>query len=208
MATDYSIDELIENSFYSKNRDLYELSKDELIKIIKYFNIKSSYKTKYLIIKQLKPIQKKYRRIRQLENTDYNEECPICFNKLEKDSYIITKCCHIFCKKCIIHHIVIGDNDFCPYCRNNCLSLEDIFILPIENELLDELCILKITPDIMNTGLFILENIRFQQYITDSNIIQLIQDYQIRQLYISKFYLFVKFGCVLLLLYMLNIHLR
>jgi hypothetical protein len=203
MKTEENIHELIENSFYSNNLKLYHLSNKQLLKLIKYFNIQSKSKNKYSLIKKLMPIRKKYQRIRELENMDYNEECPVCYMKVEMDNYIITNCCHIFCKKCMIQHILIGNHDFCPYCRDKCL-LEDILVLPIDDNLLDELGILKITPDIINTGLFILDNIRFQQYIIDSNIIQFIREYQHRQLYISKFILIIKLWFILLGIYMLS----
>jgi len=175
-----NINELIENSFYSNNIKLHDLSVKKLIQLIKHFipsdipNSKSKSRNKYELIKKLVPFQKKYQRIRELENADYNEECPICYNNVEKDNYIITNCCHIFCKKCMILHILIGNHDFCPYCRDKCL-LEDILVLPIERELLDELGILKITPMMLDTGLFILEHMRYQQYITDPEVIQFIQ---------------------------------
>ena len=136
---------------------------------------------------------------------DYNEECPICYNFVEKDNYVITNCCHIFCKKCMIQHILIGNHDFCPYCRNKCL-LDDILVLPIENELLDEFGILKITPDIRNTGLFVLDNIRFQQYIIDSNIIRFIREYQYRQLNFSKFVLIIKYVLMFFGIYILTLY--
>lgn len=203
MTTEENMHELIENSFYSNNKNLYDLSNKQLVKLIKYFNINITNKNKYMLIKKLLPFQKKYQRIRQLENMDYNEECPICYNFLEKDNYVITNCCHIFCKKCMIQHILIGNHDFCPYCRDKCL-LEDILVLPIENELLDEFGILKITPDILNTGLFVLDNIRFQQYIVDSNLIRFIREYQYRQLYFSKFILILKYGLMFFGIYILT----
>jgi len=209
MTTNETMNELIENSFYSNKTNLYDLSIKELKALLKYFIpsdisiIKPTSKNKYSIIKKLIPFQKKYQRIRQLENTDYNEDCPICFNKVEKDNYIITNCRHIFCKKCMIHHILIGNHNFCPYCRDKCL-LEDIIVLPIETTLLDELGIVKITPDIINTELFILDNIRFQEYIINSNIIQFIREYQHRQYYVSKFILMIKYILIILGIYILS----
>ena len=86
MTSEENMRELIENSFYSNNTNLYDLSNKQLVKLIKYFNIKITSKNKYILIKKLLPFQKKYKRIRQLENMDYNEECPICSESFKMSS--------------------------------------------------------------------------------------------------------------------------
>ena len=51
-----------------------------------------------------------------------NEECSICYEIFTnvKQMYILDKCNHIFCKKCIFHHMNINEhikNIYCPLCR-------------------------------------------------------------------------------------------
>jgi len=41
-----------------------------------------------------------------------DKTCPICYDPFEKDKIIVTKCFHIFCKRCYTM-----TNSFCPICR-------------------------------------------------------------------------------------------
>lgn len=42
-------------------------------------------------------------------------ECPVCFDKLTKKNYSITKCGHEFCTSCLVHSC--NRNGMCPICR-------------------------------------------------------------------------------------------
>ena len=81
---------------------LNNLSTRQLIQLHKHFNIETKGKTNYLLIKQLAPIVNRFKLIREIESAEYTEECPICYENIQKDQYIITNCLHIFCEKCII----------------------------------------------------------------------------------------------------------
>jgi hypothetical protein len=194
--TELDINEIIDIVFKKHEKRLNDLTNRTLIQMHKYFNIRTKFKNKYSLIKQLAPIEKRYHRINELEESNYNQECPICFETIKKDEYIITNCLHIFCQKCIVRHIIIGNNETCPCCRQLCKA-DDLLVLPIENELLEEFGILKINQTILDTGLFILETIRFRQYITNSNIISLIKEYQERHMYRNKLLLVIKFCLVI-----------
>jgi hypothetical protein len=47
-----------------------------------------------------------------------DEKCPVCLE--QHDTYIKTKCGHIFGEKCIQEWISYGNLN-CPYCRGNLL---------------------------------------------------------------------------------------
>ena len=174
------INEIIKSVFENDEKQIHELSQKQLLELHKYFQIQIKGRSKYLLIKQLMPIKLRYQRIRQVEESNFTEECPICYDAVKPNEYIVTRCCHLFCQKCIVLHMVIGKNKFCPYCRTKC-KINDIITLPITNEELEKMGILKITPDILDSGIIILEHFRYQQYITDPNIISEIRNYQERQ---------------------------
>jgi len=48
----------------------------------------------------------------------YPDECPICLGPLKYKAG--TKCNHIFCDMCIVHHLIIKNT--CPICRGECDS--------------------------------------------------------------------------------------
>jgi len=197
------IQEIVKNAFEKETIRLQELSNKQLINLHKYFNIRIYGRSKYCLIKQLNPIKMRYRRVRQLEESNFTEECPVCYDTIKQNDYVITNCCHIFCQECMIRHVIIGRNQFCPYCRAKCKEKE-LFVLPLSNELLEKMGILKITPDMLDTGLFILENIRYQHFITDYNIIQLIEDYQLRQQNSNKIVIFIKFILMIIAIWILT----
>ena len=202
--SELSINEIIEIIFKKNERRLNDLSNRKLLQLHKYFRIETKGKNKYSLIKELAPIENRYKRIKQLEESNYSEECPICYDPIKKDEYIITNCQHIFCQKCIIHHIIVGNNETCPYCRQDCKA-DDIFVLPLPSELLEEFGILILNQSILDTGLFILETIRFKQYITNSNIISLIREYQERQMYRNKIISVIKFCIIIYGIWVLSI---
>jgi len=186
------MNEIIQCVFINEEKSLHQLTNKQLLELYKYFHIKTKGRSKYLLIKHLLPLKIRYRRIKQLEDSNYSEECPICYDTIKPNDYVITKCCHIFCQECIIKHIIIGNNHFCPYCRRECVEKE-VFDLPLSSEILERMGILKMTNDILDTGLIILQHLRYQQYITDSNMIQLIREYQFRQQYANKIIICIKF---------------
>jgi len=105
------------------------------------------------------------------------EECPICLNFLLENTYIKTECSHTFCKKCILTHLILQNNHFCPLCRGGCIPTEQ-FMSHFDKQLLDEIGIFKITPTILDTGLYILDNMQ-ERYIIDPEVIEMIRSYQI-----------------------------
>ena len=49
------------------------------------------------------------------ECTKDEKQCPVCYEKIGKNNYTITKCNHIFCNDCIFRSI--NENGKCPCCR-------------------------------------------------------------------------------------------
>lgn len=45
----------------------------------------------------------------------YEDECPICFEKLPVCDRVITKCSHKFCAECILQYLLYRTD--CPMCR-------------------------------------------------------------------------------------------
>jgi len=56
-------------------------------------------------------------------------ECPICYDELNEYNTIKTDCQHCFCKDCFSKSI--SYNSSCPYCRNNVVTYEELFVNPI-----------------------------------------------------------------------------
>jgi hypothetical protein len=105
------------------------------------------------------------------------EECPICLNIILENTYIKTECSHTFCKKCILTHLIVQNNHFCPLCRGECIPTEQ-FMSQFDKQILDEIGILKITPTILDTGLYILDNMQ-ERYIIDPEVIDMVRAYPI-----------------------------
>jgi hypothetical protein len=198
--------ELIISVMESGLKNLSDLSIRQLNLLRKYYNLKKNNNSKKFLISQLSPIRSKQIRIKQIELSNFQEECPICFNMTNTESYFITKCTHIFCQECIIRHILSNNNEFCPLCRDK-IESADIIIDSVSEKILEKIGILKITPELLETGLFILQNIKFQKYITDPNLIGFIQEYQDRQKIFGKTVLYMKFLIILILIYNILIYL-
>ena len=64
-------------------------------------------------------------------------ECPICYDKIGKNNYIVTKCNHIFCNDCLFKSL--NKQSCCPICRNDLFNfnkikdLDDDVILNLES---------------------------------------------------------------------------
>lgn len=198
--------ELIISVMESGLKNLSDLSTRQLNLLRKYYNLKKNNNSKKFLISQLSPIRSKQLRMKQIELSNFQEECPICLNMTNTESYFITKCTHIFCQECIIRHILSNNNEFCPLCRDK-IESADIIIDSVSEKILERIGILKITPELLETGLFILQNIKFQKYITDPNLIGFIQAYQNRQKIFGKTVLYIKFLFIITLIYNILIYL-
>jgi len=192
--------ELIVSVMELGSKELSELSNRQLQVLRKYYSLKKKGNSKSVLISQLSPIRMRQTRIKQLVLSNYEEECPICLNMTDNECYFITKCTHIFCQECILRHILSNNNDFCPLCRDK-IESTDIIIDSISEKILERIGILKITPELLETGLFILQNMRFQKYITDPDLIGFIQTYQNRQKIFGKIVLYIKFLFIITLIY-------
>jgi hypothetical protein len=195
------IELLIQNVILSPTSCLQNLTVKQLRMLSSHYLLPIKHNNRYILIKHLIPIKARVQRIYRLEQSNYNEECPVCFNTLSKTTYIATPCAHIFCKKCILKHIVINENHNCPLCRSEC-EAKDIFILPFDEEIQAEIGILVVTPEILNTNHYLLDNIR-QQYVTNPTIIEMLRTFHDRQSYTSKIILFIHIILIIIALYIL-----
>jgi hypothetical protein len=67
--------------------------------------------------------------VNKINNNEEQNECPICYEKLDTDkNYIALKCCHKFCSDCIFKHFSIGKNE-CPLCRSHFSNIKVTEIL-------------------------------------------------------------------------------
>ena len=57
-----------------------------------------------------------YKQCDHVVKDDY-EDCPICFHPIGGKDFVITKCGHTFCMKCIIIHL--RNSTKCPMCQSN-----------------------------------------------------------------------------------------
>ena len=71
-----------------------------------------------------------------------NGECPICY-KFDSDltNNLITKCKHVFCRKCIYSHLNNKTN--CPICRSELDIKKDLKILTYTGPILEKIEINK-----------------------------------------------------------------
>jgi len=196
------INNIIEVAMKSAEYNLYDLSNKQLRNLHKFYHLKNRGFSKYAIIKQLTPIKQRLLRVKVLEDSGYEEDCPVCFMRLKSNTFTITDCCHIFCQECMIRHVVVNHNEFCPLCRSP-VCAEDIAVLPIADELLEEMGVLRINQTLLDTGLIMLEHTRFQQYITDTEMIRFIRRFQERQQTNTKIGLFIKLLLVIFGIYLL-----
>jgi hypothetical protein len=196
------LEHIIDRTMKSTEFELHNLSNKQLRKLHKFYHLKNRGFSKYAIIKQLTPIKKRLIRIKILEDSDYEEDCPVCFMRLKSNTFTITDCAHIFCQECMIRHVIVGKNEFCPLCREPVYA-EDIAVLPISDEILESMGVLRINQPILDTGLILLEHMRFQQYITDPEMIRFIRRTQERQNSHTKIGLFIKLVLVIFGIYLL-----
>lgn len=67
-------------------------------------------------------------------------ECPICFDKIQPNACIITKCSHLFCDKCLLLHL--KQSSSCPICRVWCsysVTMSQIIVYGLNENLIREL---------------------------------------------------------------------
>ena len=196
------IDQLIQTVILSPTSSLQNLTVKQLRMLCSHYLLPIKHNNRYILIKHLIPIKARVQRIYQLEQSNYNEECPICFNPLSKTSYIATPCAHIFCKRCILKHIVIDEHHNCPLCRTECMA-KDIFLLPFDQEIEDELIgILLLTPELLNTNHYLINDIN-RQYITNPIAIDILRTYQNRCTMRAKIILFIHIILIMVALYIL-----
>lgn len=196
------INNIIELAMKSAEYNLHDLSNKQLRTLHRFYRLKNHGFGKYAIIKQLTPIKNRLIRIKVLEDSGYEEDCPVCLLKINPNEFTITKCAHIFCQECMIRHVIIGRNENCPLCRKPVTS-SDITELPITDETFEAMGVLRINQSILDTGLIILEHMRFQQYITDPEMIRFIRTFQERQSPNARFSLIMRIALVIFGIYLL-----
>lgn len=175
---------LINETMETKTRMLSEVKIRDLKWLNKHYGFICVNKKKDLI-KNLIPLQNKLCKLREFNDNNYQEECPICLSNVSIINLFITDCAHIFCNNCIIRHIIMC-NEYCPMCRNKC-TFEDIvsqYSDKYVHELLSRNGIMKITPSVLDTGLLELENTRHtmqNRFIWDPELIRRIVEYKQNQ---------------------------
>jgi hypothetical protein len=58
-------------------------------------------------------------------------ECPICYEKIQKNNYIVTKCNHTFCNDCLFKSL--SSNSCCPICREDIFTFSKIKSLTLDD---------------------------------------------------------------------------
>lgn len=51
-----------------------------------------------------------------------SKECPICYDCIESNNYIVTKCNHTFCNDCLFN--ALSKNSCCPMCRQEIFTFK------------------------------------------------------------------------------------
>lgn len=88
------------------NRDLRQLARKYRVK----------YTTKKKTIPRLQAIADELTLLEKRARIDANDECAICFDSLQMETIVITRCKHAFCNKCIFKY-VFSHSKRCPICR-------------------------------------------------------------------------------------------
>ena len=65
-----------------------------------------------------------------INNGEFTNECPICYDTIENTQICITMCCHIFCNNCILRMFKLNTSDLikCPQCSHK-LKFKDVCIV-------------------------------------------------------------------------------
>ena len=81
--------------------------------------------------KNLSIIDSKYKIFNSLsENLVINNKCPICFEKLDNLTKVITLCGHYFCSRCLFETFKNSERKKCPICRENIIEKQLEIVLP------------------------------------------------------------------------------
>lgn len=57
------------------------------------------------------------------QETDDNNDCPVCLNKLENNNFVVTKCNHKICLSCFMDNYNKSRNGhLCPLCRTKVIN--------------------------------------------------------------------------------------
>lgn len=92
------------------------------------------------------------------------KECPICYDSIEKNNYIVTKCNHIFCNDCLFKSL--KKQSCCPICRQEIfkfnelkeLDEDDIHELESNNSLVRTSLLITTIEQLLNAVEFSIEN--------------------------------------------------
>ena len=52
-----------------------------------------------------------------------SHECPVCYDCIESNNYIVTKCNHTFCNDCLFN--ALSKNSCCPMCRQEIFTFKN-----------------------------------------------------------------------------------
>ena len=88
------------------NRDLRQLARKYRVK----------YTTKKKTIPRLQAIADELTLLEKRTRIYAKDECAICFDSLQMETVVITRCKHAFCNKCIFKY-VFSHSKRCPICR-------------------------------------------------------------------------------------------
>ena len=92
------------------------------------------------------------------------KECPICYDTIEKNNYIVTKCNHIFCNDCLFKSL--KKQSCCPICRKEIFKFnelkelddDDIDELESRNSLFKTSLLITTIEQLLNAVEFSMEN--------------------------------------------------
>lgn len=197
---------LIEETMETKKKELHKVKIADLKWLNSHYGFICTRKKKDLV-KNLLPLRAKLCRIREISDNDSQEECPICFSNILKTDIFITECAHVFCNNCIVRHIIIYDQS-CPLCRKRCTfdHVASQYTDKYVNELLHRNGIIRITQEVLDTGLVVLEDVHYSmrnRFIWDSDLIQRVLEHNNRQKRILV--TIVTIVCVILMIFVCRI---
>lgn len=112
---------IIEGSYYEQNQLLIIVDNELINKTNKYNRLKAQYQNKLYEtgINNMRLVSK-IRKIYECENIE--EDCPVCYNKLDSKTLVMPICGHSICNSCI------GNcNSTCPICRENYHGIDSLF---------------------------------------------------------------------------------
>ena len=128
-----------------------------------------------------------------------SQECPVCYDCIKSNNYIVTKCNHIFCNDCLFN--ALSKNSCCPMCRQEIftfknkikdLTQDDVNSLEIDLDDFKNQVSFKLINELKKSLIQILEENNIVSSEMKNNIKNFLNNNEINKKLNSSFYNLIK----------------